>query len=266
MSDSNYIVLNLYKPKTLDINVRLPKSWNVLEPCELHYISESIIKGRNQNDIAVFILKNRAKESRLPKNWVKLLEHENCYRELSPWIDGLIERFDLTNQPFPVLKHFGFKKFGPDDQFKDLTCGEFEDVEKHFVKYCTSKDVTHLRHIVETLWRSKKNGVRKPYNSSKSKISSFSRSCSAVSLHTLYIWYSSCRSYLPKLFPNLHEGEPPAKGQAPDLMVFTRLIHEGAGAKNGTRDQIRKTFLLEFLYECELSIKKAKELEAATKK
>jgi len=265
MSDLNLVKLNLYKPNVIDLIVLLPNSWNAFDHDELDFIAKALIKGSTTHDIIIFILKNRTKNLKLPKNWLQLIEHETCFRELSPWMNGLIEKLDLTKQPLPVLKHFWGKRFGPDDQFKDLTCGEFEDVEKYFVKYCISKDIIQLRHVAEILWRKKKKGKRIAYDSSKSKLSSFSRTIVPFRLHILYLWYSSCRTVLPSLFKNLYEGEPPSKDQAPDLMVFTKLIHEGAGTKNGTRDQIRKTLLLEFLYECELSIIKAKEIEANTK-
>ena len=84
-------------------------------------------------------------------------------------------------------------------------------------------------------------------------------------LHLVYLWYAGCRSRLPKLFPNVFDA-PDGEPGRDDMMAITTLIHYGAGVKNGTRDQIRKTLLKEFLYECELAAIQQMELEQELQK
>ncbi len=51
-----------------------------------------------------------------------------------------------------------------------------------------------------------------------------------------------------------------------DLSSFTRLIHSGAGAKNGTRTEIRATPVKEYLVDCQWAAEQAKQAEQDAKK
>lgn len=254
--------INFYQPKALDVTVRFPTSWNELTAIELCEVARLLLANGTVQQIALFLIRSRWHGA--PANLAAMLDHEQAAIDLLPLVDDLLTNNDLTTQPLPVMGYWWRKRYGPDSQFFDLATGEFEDAEQFFIKYNSTKEEVHLRMMADVLWRKDR---RKPYAATplRKKPSTFSKRLPPVTLLVMYLWYVGCRSQLPKLFTRVFSGGETLDSGEPDLMAVTTLIHHGAGAKNGTRAQVRETKLLEFLYDCELMAKQQEQMEEELK-
>lgn len=249
------INIHLYKPKQVDINIQFPQNWNELHSQEVIFIARAIyITQSTQVDILVQLLAFRIKEAN-PKLKSKeiaailaLIDPEDIGREYLQLTNFIIESIALTKNPFRYIDTLQ----GPDDDFKDITVGEYEDADFFFREFMERKDVSSIRKMIEVLYRPHFGEMHEKYSDdykpSKSAVKSIVKIPVDV-LMSFFLYFNGCRESLPLKFPLLFAmGE----GAEPDPMAVTKMIHFAAGPKNGTRDQIRRTKLLEFMYEAQL--------------
>lgn len=267
------------------MEIQFPNSWNDLTEKELHFIAKTLLDQTQENAsqtralIVRFLLLERTKKIKLPVNYLNLIDPEEIVLQVFPLLDFIVEKNDRTNTPAPIGKLICHP-------FDEITCGEFEDCEIAAAKFAEENDVKHLAQIAAILFRpaslfrlppspfGEGTGVREyiRYNSrtdsyltykSDRKIKHFLK-LPPEELYSIFIWYAGCRSQLQFYFPDVYEKGK--KNGHPDAMVFTNTIHAGAGPKNGSRNQIRRMKLYEFLYDCNQEAKKAKELAAEYEK
>ena len=268
------VEINLFKPGVINASLQLASAWNELHLEELH------IYARNQlsdfdvpmaGKAALFyeLLAYRAalSKNKLPSNFATLMDPEQASRDGLPLLDFLYTENNLTTQPYPKLKTPNFKLqtlSAPADDFNNLTCGEYEDAEIFFYQFNEEPAAEPLAHMAAILYRPKgtpyikfngRTHKYKTYNAEK-RVKQFLKLDPWV-LYTIFMWYTGCRAQLPKYFPTTFENGSDGK---PDFSAFTKCIHSGAGAKNGSRDQIRCTLLKEYFFEMELESIKAKEI------
>lgn len=189
-----------------------------------------------------------------------------------PAIDFIYKENNLTSQPYPTLSLTisSAPLYGPEDDFNNLTCGEFEDCEIFFNQFVIDSDPDQLTKLAAVLYRPKD----KKYISFNPNTHTFSRYDADImaprfkklkpwELYSIFLWYAGCRAQLPKIFPNCF-GAAKAPGEEtrePDFLIFTKCIHAAAGPKNGSRNDIRCMLLKELFFDIELTNIENQELQ-----
>lgn len=263
------VTLNLYSGKEIDYTIELPSEWNQLEEIEVVEISRIQLQNGGLQNLSraaffFFLIENRCKE--LPKDWKETVNLEDVTKLLY-LIDFIWKENNLTKQPFPKLIVGGKELFGLKDSFQNITCGEFEDLEILFFQFGASPSEGLLAKMAAIIYREK--GV--PYHTTvNDRLIGYDFNSKSVAflqepihiLYTVFTWYCGCRQQLPKMFPNVYASDSNKSDEQPDQLAFTKCIHSGAGAKNGTRNQIRFMLLLEFMFDMEQEAIKTNELNA----
>lgn len=264
--------INLYKPGSVNLTIPFPTEWNELHIAELHAITKAFLTNWTKNidcKVSVFIdmLSCRVKKIR---NLTNQLNPEDVAIHGLPLVDFIFNENGLTKQPYSSLKLPGLipcTVYGPLSDFNNITCGEFEEAEQVCIQFEQQPAHELLAKFAAILYRPKNTpyhkrnrdtGKLEPYKPDK-LIPRFAK-LQPWQLYTMYIWYNGCKIMLPQLFPAVYAGDGKEKA---DPMIFTKCIHTGAGPKNGDRDKIRVTPLLEFFFEMEQEAIKAKELQNA---
>lgn len=247
--------------------VDFPTKWNEMTDGELRMISHILAIDGSRQELLLKLLAGRAKMQgkKLPAGWEVMLSREDATIQGLALIDGLLAENNLTRNPLPMIAGY----YGPADAFDDLNVGEFEEAEPYFLLYAKEKKEEHLAQIAAILWRpvvkKRKLHERVKFTGYKPDKESFSTHLNVINLHLIWLWYTGCRSEMMKLFPAVFEGDG-GDNREPDPMAFTRVVHNAAGVKNGTRAQVRATLIKELLFECQLAAEQAIEMEAALKK
>lgn len=272
-------IISLYQAGQVNASLPFATEWNELLLEELHLVSKSFLSDSGHvqaGKAALFCdllsFRNKYHKAGIPENFARKLDPEDAAINGLSLMDFIYTDNDLTKQPYPKLTlrthNFLYSNLvGPQDDFQNITCGEFEDAEIFFYQFREDPGPESLAHLASILWRPKnasymtflpdKNKYRQ-YDSEK-MFPYFMRLHPWI-LYTFFAWYCGCRNQLPKLFPTAFEGDG-TKTDEPDFVAFTKCIHSGAGEKNGSRDDIRMTLLKEFFFEMELEAQKAKELK-----
>lgn len=239
--------LILYKDKQAIDTIQFPTEWSELNTKELQFIAEAIYTGSmKEADLFFCIILNRTTQ----KNLVPLLDLEQCAIDGLPLVKFIVTEIQLTKNPLPVIKDY----FGPADNFDDLTCGEFEEAEACFFALKEQKEEKHLNLLLATMWRQKEKEKRiafAGYDTAR-HIAVFEK-MNFKNKIIVFLWYIGCREQIAKLFPSIFGGDG-AVSDTPAALAFTNCIHMGAGVKNGTRENIRKMLLKEFLYDIQLQL------------
>lgn len=267
------ITIELYKPKSVDISIGFPDHWNECTLPELEAIAECIFLAKyTRQQLLMQLLRLRLKET-YPNYRMGHIEYLLAmvsvddlalnYTQLTQFI---FDKIELTRQPLPTLG----KLLGPAETFTDMCWGEYEDAEALFLPLIEMLDVCKksknlpnfvlLNHKaiaewVSLLWRAAgANGKRIPYHEFDKPLQP---TVMANNNHLLVcmLWYMGCKAKLPTMFPMVYSTAEGDIG-APDPMATTKLTHHGAGPKNGSRADIRKMLMFEFLYDLQLEAEK----------
>ncbi len=270
------IEINLYQTNVVDASIPFPSEWNEFNLQELHLVAKSILTNfatPAQATAALFrsLLKMRC--GKKVKNIEKRLDDEDAVINGLPALDFIYKENNLTKQPYPTLRlsTFRFQTFyGREDDFNNLTCGEFEDCEIFFNQFVIEPDATTLANLAAILFRPK-NKKYLGYNDRTKSFEEYDsermvphfKKLKPWVLYSIFLWYAGCRSQLPKIFPNCFGAarQPTEETREPDFLIFTKCIHAGAGPKNGSRNDIRCTLLKEFFLEIELQNIENQELQ-----
>lgn len=270
--------IELYKPGLVAAQIPIPTEWNELTLQELHIVSKHMLtpynkEGAGRMGIFFDLVGFRARHHgvKLPKNWFSLLDSGSAVGDILALLEYLYGENTRTEQPYNRIRLRGLPSifvYGPHSNFDNLTCGEFEDAEVFFYQFRAEPAAEPLARLASILFRPRGTpyltynstaGKYQPYNSER--LLPYFIKLQPWELYTIFIWYTGCRSELPKLFPTPFEGAGKNGDEEPDFAAFTKCIHSGAGPKNGSRDQIRTSLLKEFFFEMELEAQKAKELK-----
>lgn len=277
-------------PGKLNIYLQFPTAWDELLSAEVIEISRQQLISANdihaqKANIVSFIIESRAKEQKikLPNRWLSILDPEQMVIDGYTLLEFIYAENALTKVPescicLPGL--FSPAVYAPNQGFQSITCGEFEDSETRFYEFIENPTPEPLAHLASILWRPKKvftlsagrgqgevkpyirrnsNGESVPYN--PEKLYPAFLKLKPWQLYAIFTWYHGSRNQLPQMFPTVHQTHGAPKNDEPDIMAFTKCIHSGAGPKNGTRTDIRRTLLFEYMYEMEQEAIKANEMK-----
>ena len=239
--------ITFYSSVASQQTVSFPSKWNDLSRSEAETVCSAIASDSTATALLVLLLEGRAKAQRvrLPVDWRQRVNAEDFTLYVLPLLDGLLAKPELTKQHYPTLR----RSKGPADDFNDITVAEYEQCEHYAGYYQRDPKRDYILEIIRVLWRPTVWGRRRAYNTEgRLRTASFFAKLPDATLHTIYLWYTSCRASLPLLFPAAFGVGGPSG--APDPMALTNLIHTSAGDKNGQRPQVRQTSLKEFLFEC----------------
>ena len=260
------VSINLYASGVLNCNLQFPSSWDDLLPEEVIEFARLQLLFANDQPTAkatmvYFIIEKRAdlQKIKLPDNWKEALDPDQLATDGFDLLDFLYTSNQLHNQPLPVIELplcTPSKMVGPKSGFSNITCGEFEDAEYYFYEFVESPSNVPLAMMASVLWRPA--GIIYCKDDAEKNYDHFVNLLPEI-LYSIYLWYSGCRSLLPKMFPTVYEND--GKKNDFDMMAFTKCIHAAAGPKNGTRDNIRKMPLLELMFDMEQEAIHAKEIQ-----
>ena len=258
------IVVNLYKPHTVNLSIEFPTHWNECSLPELKTIASAIFLNKyTQPQLLIALIRTRIQKAysgmkvRLIDEAITLLSIEDLAMNFHSLISFISDKVELTAQPIPVISNI----HGPSSDFTDITCGEFEDADLFFNRWLGDKQVNHLSDLTGILWRPQVNALRVTYEKYHPSFDSFKaiEILNPETLHVILLWYMGCKAMLPILFPlvyNTGNNVSDNSASVADPMAITKIIHHGAGPKNGTREDIRRMRLHEFLFDLNLEAEK----------
>jgi hypothetical protein len=265
------VSINLYQSGSFDIQIEFPSCWDdldhneVIEICKLQLINPTN-QGDNRVAFFFFIIQNRCnkKGQLLTRDWQSKMDLEVVAQSLF-LLDFIYTQNNLTLQPHKTLNVGGKLLIGLESDFENITCGEFECLELLFHEFTASPSAALLAKMSAIIFREQGVAFQQIVNE---KIVTYDFDTKSIPfmelkpwiLYSIYTWYCGCRLNLPNKFPTVYEGN--GEETEPDSLAFTKCIHSGAGVKNGTRNQIRITLLLEYMFEMEQEAIKVKELNA----
>lgn len=235
-----YIELDLFG---LGISKKMlvPAQWNQLSDATMSLMGKEIFSTNSAPHLCTELLHQWAKEQKtdLPSDLAAWLSPEQASLELLPVLNHFFEKIDRTVAPWKEGRAH------PADDFNEITCGTFEDCEAHFILYAEDKNEEHLIEIADLLYGDK----------------AFAKD----HWREVYLYYSGCRQHIMQMFPAVFKSGGDG-GNVQAVAAFTRLIHSGAGERNGSRRDIRSMPLKEFLFDITLQIEQNEALEAEMKK
>lgn len=266
--------IRLYQAGKVDITIKFPENWDELLPVELLGIADIQLKeGLSKPAIFMCILNERLIEAK-SKIDIDLLEKEDLVLYGLPLLDFIFAQNTLTKPAEELISIGNLKLYGPAAAFEKITCGEYEDAEQAFYAFLEATKLPDadgtetLADLASILYRTR-GQLYSGYNHKqgnwiydRTAAKKALLNLEAHRLYAIFLWYTGCRSMLPKVFPVMHEpGEDGEANNGHPAMNFVKCIHAGAGIKNGSRDNIRSMKLLEFLFDMEQEAIKAKELK-----
>ncbi len=267
--------INLYQTGIIDATIPFPADWNDFTLEELHMVAQNILTyfdTAHQAQAGLFLKLLTHRCNKVAPNIMKELDAEDAVINGMPAIDFIYKENNLTKQPYPILSltTSAAPMYGPEDDFNNLTCGEFEDCEIFFNQFVVDTDPELLTKLASVLYRPK-NVKYLAFNPQTHGFDRYDaetmaprfKKLSAWELYTIFLWYAGCRAQLPKIFPNCF-GAAKAPGEEtrePDYLIFTKCIHAAAGAKNGSRSEIRCMLLKELFFDIELQNIENQELQ-----
>lgn len=228
--------ITLYHPSLAPVEIQYPSSWDELSAIDMVIVAESYFEQKyTPVEVCIKLIEYRltAEQARL---YIPMLSLEDVSMEYSPLTEFL--RGDIT-RTIPITISTGYC---PQPDFDDTTAGIFEEADVHLSTWLQHSDPDQLIQFFKTWYKLE---YPSPVNPS--------------TLKAIALCFIGCKNNLKRYFPLVFnapaEGE--ANSSAPDALALTRLIHHAAGPKNGTREQIRKTLIKEFLFDCQLEAEKA---------
>lgn len=226
------ISLQLHKPDEYNLDIQFPQSWNELSLEELVLVANSYFteSGISLPELFIAFLQERVK-AKYPKvdadRLVVLLNIEDLAIEYQELMAFISESNTLTTNPISIP---GQKV--PEDHFDSTLVGEFEIADQALNRFLQSGKSKDLTEFFEGFFATK---IHVP--DSYKKVAA--------------LFFLGCKNELMQIFPSVF-GSGESEASQPDPMALTRVIHESAGPANGTRADIRKTLLKEFLYDLQL--------------
>lgn len=274
------INITLYHPKSIYSIIPFPQNWNELLPDEIELIAFLMLSDfQNSVKMKVVIfnafIKIRAEHHniKLPPSLLESMDYDEVVTQLFPAMDWIFNSNTLSSQPYKSLNFqliFHTDRFiGPQDDFNNMTVGEYEDAETYFFEFVENNSIASLAAMAAILFRPKNkpylsinNGQLVTYN--HEEYLPFFIKLKKEKLFSIFLWFTGCRNMMATYFPILFSDET-NKSTKPDRLSFTKCIHAGAGAKNGTRQQIRMLPIKEFFFELNEEAKQVKEYNKISK-
>jgi hypothetical protein len=224
--------IRLYKPEFIDQIIQFPESWDELTQSDLETIANAFFYNQVPPVVLLLqLLQNRINSDILPLLSVEDISTE--YSMLTEFITSGINRTETVQ--CPEQTHYKLGKF-----LENVSVAQFEDADIFLRLFLQEKSDENLREFIRSLY-----GLTP-------EITDNNRLKWASSL----FYMLGCKLGIKNAFPLLFNGDG-NNNDAPDELAFTKLIHHAAGPRNGTRDQIRRLEVKEFLFDCQLQAEQA---------
>lgn len=224
--------ITFFKANSLNKTIQFPTEWDELLFEDLLFIAGAIWdKSTTPQSILMKLLDHRVKG----EFDLEMIDFEQLAIDGLPLVDFIVKNIGLTKFPFNE-NHKYIRQYA--DGFNDMVVKIYEETETNYLLFAKTKELEYLDKFCEVL------------NGNITKLSQNEK-------YLLHLWYTGCRSNLPKMFVHLY-----SKTDDDDSikeitgLEFTSIIHLGAGERNGLRSQIREYLLLEFLYDMDLEAKR----------
>ncbi len=153
------VTVNLFQSGGINAYILLPESWQELDTAELIEFARLQLQYANQQHAAkaallLFIIKHRAKQQkvRLPRLWQLGIHRENFAIDGLPLLEFLYNDIELETNPIPIIqvgKLFKTKLYGPEPNFQNITCGEFEDAEQQYFSFAEKPNPEALAQLTQ---------------------------------------------------------------------------------------------------------------------
>jgi len=230
------ISIELYQPNAVNDTIDYPSTWAELSLEEMKVIAAGYFgTALGRAELLLAILAHRLGTERV--HLLPMLSIEDLSIEYMSLTEFITDRIDRT-QPLALEKFYT-----PLPDFEEITVGEYEEADIALSQYISEGKVEYLVDFFKTYYR-----VAKSSNDQLPDI---------ATMQACALCFIGCKSFLPKAFPLVFGSDSQGKQAQPDLLALTKLIHSGAGPRNGTRDNIRRMPLKEFLFDCQLEAEKA---------
>lgn len=234
------IPITFFKVNALNKTIQFPTEWDELCFEELAIIGNAYFYNKfTPVEVFIEILQLRlAKEIGIKeaKEIIAFISIEDVALEYIELLDFIKKEILLTKNTINIEN-----AISPADDFNDITVGLFEECDILFNQFVAG-DATKLNEFFIELFQCKKEMPGIATNDQ---------------MIVAALYFIGCKNQLPNLFPLVFpQDEEDKKVNQYNPMALTKLIHELAGPKNGTREQVRKTLLKEFLFECQLEAEK----------
>lgn len=258
--------------KTRTFNI--PENWNELTVDNLLYIgdnfeawrmlisiNESLLKAKCLLFINFTGLVGKAKFE-LIKNIEFLPETDQL--DLINLTDFVFEKIDLTVNKIKKIKVGDLEFYGPDDDFGNISIGEFAFADNFFMRYFLERKEEDLDLMIGCLYRPKTTEKytgddREKFN--KNKIESFTKRLKKMSYAhkvAIFLWYSGCRESLVNRYP-----EPFSKTEniGESNQTWINVIIELSGDKFGDFETTNDTNIHLVMMEIQMAHNKMLEQE-----
>ncbi len=160
---------------------------------------------------------------------------------------------DLTKNLLPVYRG----RYGPADDFDNLTGAEFTFTEMHYHQYIEGRDPRDLDKLAGMLYRRPKAGydkhtnpdgdVREPFN--KNLVEHYGRQVKHWPLHikqAILTWYTGCRLSLERNNPKIFGGEG---SELPQYGMWSIMRSVAEKGNHGSFDKIEVMLIKEIMME-----------------
>ncbi len=267
------VSIQLYQPGGINQQIEFPEEWNELTTDEVESIAKVMLSGFDDiNLIKAAFFKEILRHRCCSDEMYDRLDPDQAVVDGLPLIEFILSGNQLSKQPYPVIIIEGRNFYGPESDFDNLQCGEYEDADIPYLRFLETTDPIHLAEMAAILYRPKGT----PYityssQSDKNELyqaDRFTRQFEKLppwQLYSIYMWWTGTKTVMQQIFHHVYE-KGSGKNEEVDYMAFTKCIHAAAGPKNGTRDQVRRTEIKAILFDMDEEARKAKELEQQYKK
>lgn len=228
--------IQLYKPYTINLTIDFPSTWDELSQSDMEVLAMSYFdQSLTPVEVCLKLIENRL-SARQRSTILPLISLEDLAMEYTGLVHFLLQGIDRTHS---LSIGTGYS---PLPDFDDTTVGAFEDADAQLTLWLRNQNPDHLISFARSWY----GGVL-PSN------------LNPFTLKAIALCFIGCKNRLKKYFPLVFSAsdDTQSEASASDHLALTRLIHHSAGQRNGTREQIRKTLLKEFLFDCQLEAEKA---------
>jgi hypothetical protein len=241
--------------------VPFPTTWNELTQIELRYCISAQGADDSRPKIFCFLITTAAAREKLhlPAGWQSRLDFDQAARAAIDCLEFLYDANTLTKSPFKKIKVSGVLLHGPADDFDDLTCRQMELAHPALERFRTTNQLVHLQELCSYLFR---RGKAEVSEAGAKALLPFIKKMPLDVLLCMYTWFAGCLTVLPTYFEHLYDTAETKESAGFDFMAFTKLIHSGAGERNGSREDIRRMDIKQFLFDLDLLAEQAAKMEA----
>ncbi len=249
--------------------ISFPSVWNELTERVLLYVGdyweswrllalakESLLKAKAL--LVIEIVSEQLKISRAKVTELLKKIAPEPLAELCHLTDFIFEGNTLTICPIKFIITAEGNLYPPDDALGNITIGEFNFADGHFMKYLASNDITEVENLIGVLYRTRASGKLKRLDFEMSEVEKHFDSIKKLRYaqrQLILLWYIGCREAIVKGNEDLFDREAEEESRGAGWTDLIRAMSKGIF---GTFKETEQTDL--FLVFMELRAIKAENL------